>query len=91
MAHANILNNEMLNDDGIPAPDLPFADRIASKFRDQIRQFAAQRDQIPNGWHGIFDKALLSLKAVDCPNRVTNRYQNRPLVSDSNCRRCVQY
>lgn len=69
MAHANILNNEMLNDDGIPAPDLPFADRIASKFRDQIRQFAAQRDQIPNGWHGIFDKALLSLKAVDCPNR----------------------
>ena len=69
MAHANIIGNEILDDDRIPMQDLPFSDRTASKFRDQIRQLAAARDQIPAGWHGIFDHAISSLKAVDCPKR----------------------
>ena len=69
MAHANIVNNEMVDDDCIPMRDLPFADRVASKFTDQINQLAAARDQIPVGWQGIFDHALRSLQAVDCPKR----------------------
>ena len=49
--------------------DLPFAARTASKFCNQIRQLASARDQVPTGWHGIFDQALRSLKAVDCTKR----------------------
>ena len=69
MAHANIIDNELVNDDRIPMRNLPFADRMASKFSDQIAQLAAKRDQIPAGWHGIFDHALRTLRAVDCPKR----------------------
>ena len=69
MGHANIVNNEFVDDDRIPMRNLPFADRIASKFGDQINQLAAAREQIPVGWHGIFDHALHSLRAVDCPKR----------------------
>ena len=47
MAHANILNNEMVDDERIPMRDLPFAARIASKFSDQIKQLSAARHQIP--------------------------------------------
>lgn len=69
MGHANIVNNQLVDDDRIPMRDLPFADRTASKFRDQIGQLAAARDQIPVGWRGIFDHALRSLRAVDCLKR----------------------
>ena len=69
MPHANIIDNQLVDDDRIPLRDLPFADRMASKFRDQIEQLAAARIQIPPGWHGIFDHALKSLRAVDCPKR----------------------
>ena len=69
MAHANIIGNEILDDDRIPMQDLSYSDRTASKFRDQIGQLAAARDQIPTGWHGIFDHALRSLRAVDCTKR----------------------
>ena len=69
MAHANIVNNEFVDDDRIAMRDLPFADRTASKFCDQIHQLAAAREHVPAGWQGIFDHALRSLKAVDCPKR----------------------
>ena len=69
MGHANIVNNEFVDDDRIPMRDLPFADRVASKFADQIEQLAAERDHVPLGWHGIFDHAIRSLRAVDCPKR----------------------
>ena len=69
MAHANFVGNEFVDDERIPMRDLPFADRIASKFGDQIGQLAAARDQIPVGWQGIFEHALRSLRAVDCPKR----------------------
>ena len=69
MAQANIIGNQMVNDSRIPIRDLPFADRVASKFCAQIAQLASSREQIPAGWHGIFDHALLSLRAVDCPKR----------------------
>lgn len=69
MAHANILNNELVNDDRILLRDLPFAERMASQFSDQIQQLATQRQHVPLGWHRIFDQALLSLKAVNCPKR----------------------
>lgn len=69
MAHANIVDNEMVDDDRIPLMDLPFAERMASRFCDQIAQLAAERDHVPSGWHSIFDHALRSLRAVDCPKR----------------------
>ncbi|MEC5215022.1 hypothetical protein RCH06_003599 [Polaromonas sp. CG_9.5] len=69
MAHANIVNNELVDDDRIPMRDLPFAARTASKFCEQIGQLAAARNQIPAGWQSIFDHALRSLRAVDCPKR----------------------
>ena len=69
MSHANFVGNEFVDDERIPMRDLPFADRIASKFGDQIGQLAAARDQIPVGWQGIFEHALRSLRAVDCPKR----------------------
>ena len=65
MAHANIIGNQMVNDNRIPIRDLPFADRIASKFGDQIDQLAAAKDHIPAGWHGIFNHALRSLRGLD--------------------------
>lgn len=69
MAHANIVDNEFVDDDRIPMRDLAFADRMASKFSDQIAQLASARAQIPVGWHRIFDHAVRSLRAVDCPKR----------------------
>ena len=69
MAHANIVDNELVDDDQISLRDLPFAERTASQFCDQIQQMASARKYIPSGWHRIFDHALTSLKAVDCPKR----------------------
>lgn len=69
MAHANVVDNEMVDDHGIPFQELPFANRYASKFCDQIQQFASQRRYVPCGWHRIFDRSIHSLKAVDCPQR----------------------
>lgn len=69
MAHANMIDNELVDDNRIPLEDLPFAERTASKFCAQIAQLAAQWDHVPLGWHGIFDHAIRSLKAVDCPKR----------------------
>jgi hypothetical protein len=70
MAHANIRNNELVNDDGLPVKKLSFAaDRTSSKFSDQIQLLSSQRNNIPSGWTRIFDDAIRSLRAVDCPNR----------------------
>ena len=69
MAHANIINNDFVDDNRIPMKDLPFTERTASKFCDQIAQLAAQQDNIPPGWLAIFGHAIRSLKAVDCPKR----------------------
>lgn len=69
MAHANVLNSEYVDDDGIPVRDLPFADRMTSKFANQIQYLASQRSDVPSGWHRIFDDAIISLRAVDCPKR----------------------
>jgi hypothetical protein len=69
MAHANIVNNQMVEDAGNPVTNLPFADRVDSKFCDQIQQFELQRNNIPTGWRRIFDDAIRSLRAVDCPKR----------------------
>lgn len=69
MAHANFVDNNMVDDDGIPVMDLQFADHRDSKFCDQIQQLILARTRIPVGWHCIFDHAVRSLKAVNCPKR----------------------
>ena len=69
MAHANFVDNNMVDDDGTPVMDLQFADHRDSKFCDQIQQLAHARIHIPAGWHCIFDHAVRSLKAVNCPKR----------------------
>lgn len=69
MAHANFVDNNMVDDDGIAVMDLQFADHRDSKFCDQIQQLTLARIRIPAGWHCIFDHAVRSLKAVNCPKR----------------------
>ena len=69
MAHANVVDNQLVDDDRIPMKNMPFAERTASKFCDQIAQLAAERDTVPPGWRDIFDHAIRSLRAVDCPKR----------------------
>ena len=67
MAHASFIDNNMVDDDGIPVMDLQFSDHRDSKFCDQIQQLTLARIHIPAGWHCIFDHAVRSLNAVNCP------------------------
>lgn len=69
MGHAHLQYNRWVDDNGMDIDELPFADRAASKFAEQIKLLEAQRSDLPVGWHPIFNDAIRMLNAVDCPRR----------------------
>ena len=71
MAHANVIENELLDDYMQPLTmvELQFEDRITSRFKDQIDLLESQIGDVPLGWHPIYRHAIRSLRAVDCPKR----------------------
>lgn len=69
MGHAHLQDNRWVDDNGRDIDELPFADRVESKFADQVKLLEAQRRDLPSGWHPIFDDAIRSLRAVDCARR----------------------
>ena len=69
MAHANVIDNQLVNDDGLALADLPFAERAASRFADQVELLASQFRDVPVGWHPIFRNAMRGLKAIACTQR----------------------
>ena len=71
MAFANVIDNELLDDEMQPLTldELQFEDRITSRFKDQIDLLESQIGDVPLGWHPIFRDAIRSLRAIDCPKR----------------------
>ena len=69
MAHANVIDNELFDDEMHPLSEWEFEDRITSRFNDQIDLLEAHIGDVPLGWHPIYQHAIRSLRAVDCPKR----------------------
>lgn len=69
MGFANVIHNDLVDDEGQPITDLPFTERICSRFSDQITWLESQIGDVPLGWHPIFRNAIRSLRAVACKNR----------------------
>ena len=68
MNYANVIDNELV-DDELMSVDLPFGQRIASRFADHVTWLASQIGDVPTGWHPIFRNAMRSLKAIACTKR----------------------
>lgn len=69
MGHANVMNNTLVDDNGMEIDDLSFAGHAQSKFADQIKLLESQRRDVPPGWHPVFNDMIRMLRAVDCSKR----------------------
>lgn len=69
MAYANVIDNELVDDDGQALTELPFDEPRAAQFKEQIDILDSYTDVIPFGWQSIYLKAIKSLRAIDSPIR----------------------
>jgi len=69
MAYANVIDNELFDDDGQALKELPFDEPRVAQFKEQINILDSYTDVIPYGWKSIYLKAIKSLRAIDSPMR----------------------
>ena len=69
MAHANVINNQVLTDAESSFENKRFASRIASRFKLHVDKFEERCSEVPPGWHTLMKDAVRMLRAVDCPKR----------------------
>jgi hypothetical protein len=69
MSFANLIDNELVDDDGLALTELPFAERISSRFAAQVTWLASQIGDVPLGWHPIYRNAMRGLRAIACEKR----------------------
>lgn len=69
MAYANVIDNDLVDDDGQALKELPFDGHDDLQFKEQIDILNSYLDVIPSGWHSIYLKAIKSLRAIDSPMR----------------------
>ena len=69
MAHANVINNQLVSDAESSFENKRFSSRIASRFKLHVDKFEERCSEVPPGWHTLMKDAVRMLRAVDCPKR----------------------